>query len=86
MTETLKVKPYNPVDSMQSDDEVIDYLVDCYKEDKEGLTLARAMDFAEASLGGPRVARLMFFAGMRIGKAEKKAVRRAASVAPSMAM
>ena len=35
MTNTIKVKPYNPVNELHSDDEIIDFLVDCYKEDSE---------------------------------------------------
>ena len=37
MTNTIKVKPYNPVNELHSDDEIIDFLVDCYKEDSKGL-------------------------------------------------
>lgn len=86
MTETLKVKRYNPVSFMQSDDEVIDFLVDCYREDKEGLTLARGLSFAEDALGAARAARLMLFAGIKIGRSEKRERRAVASVEPRMAL
>ena len=59
MTNTIKVKPYNPVNELHSDDEIIDFLVDCYKEDSEGLTLARGMAFAMDSIGEPKTALLM---------------------------
>ena len=56
MTNTIKVKPYNPVNELHSDDEIIDFLVDCYKEDSEGLTLARGMAFAMDSIVGFSIA------------------------------
>lgn len=66
MTETLKVKPYNPVDAMQSDEEVAGFFADCFGEDAEGQTLARAMRFAVDSIGEARTARLMTTADERI--------------------
>ena len=68
MTNTIKVKPYNPVKELHSDVEIIDFLVDCYKEDSEGLTLARGMAFAMDSIGEPKTALLMIYVGMRLGR------------------
>ena len=59
MTEALKIERSNPVDEMLSDEEVIEYFLDCCREDREGLTLARAMAFAVQSLGEARTAKLM---------------------------
>lgn len=86
MTGTLKVKPYNPVDEMESDEEVIEFLLDCYQEDSEGRTLARAMGFAVDSIGGPRTARLMMRAGIRIGRAAAKKRRMEAAAKPTPAV
>lgn len=72
MTESLKIERYNPVDDMQSDEEVIEYLMDCYKEDCEGLTLARAMAFSMESLGQARTAKLMVLAGFKLGQETQK--------------
>lgn len=68
MTEVLKILPYNPVDAMQSDEEVVDFFVDCFDEDAEGLTLARAMRFAVDSIGEARTARLMTAACEQLGE------------------
>lgn len=59
MTEALTIERSNPVDEMLSDEEVIEYFLDCCREDREGLTLARAMAFAVQSLGEARTAKLM---------------------------
>lgn len=67
MTETLKVKPYNPVDSMQSDEEVVDYFISCYKEDNAGRLLVTALGYVIQALGAVRAARLMFLAGKKFG-------------------
>ncbi len=64
MTEALKIERSNPVDEMLSDEEVIEYFLDCCREDREGLTLARAMAFAVQSLGEARTAKLMIPAGL----------------------
>ena len=64
MTEALKIERSNPVDEMLSDEEVIEYFLDCCREDREGLTLARAMAFAVQSLGEARTAKLMSPAGL----------------------
>jgi hypothetical protein len=64
VTEALKIERSNPVDEMLSDEEVIEYFLDCCREDREGLTLARAMAFAVQSLGEARTAKLMIPAGL----------------------
>lgn len=64
MTEALKIERSNPVDEMLSDEEVIEYFLDCCREDREGLTLARAMAFAVQSLGEARTVKLMIPAGL----------------------
>ena len=35
MTEALKIERSNPVDEMLSDEEVIEYFLDCCREDRE---------------------------------------------------
>lgn len=64
VTEALKIERPNPVDEMHSDEEVIENFLDCCREDREGLTLARAMAFAVQSLGEAHTAKLMIPAGL----------------------
>lgn len=66
MAKTLRVKQYNPVMAMQSDDEVIAYLVDCYKEDNEGRVLVTALGYAIEALGTAKAARLLLLAGEKL--------------------
>lgn len=42
----------------------VEYFLDCCREDREVLTLARAMAFAVQSLGEARTAKLMIPAGL----------------------
>ena len=35
-TDKVKASPFNPVDHMETDEEIIEFIVDCYNEDPEG--------------------------------------------------
>ena len=45
MTNQLKISRFNPLDYMDSDDEIVDYLVDSYFDDPDGNVYARACQF-----------------------------------------
>ena len=33
-TDKVKVSPFNPVDHMETDEEIIEFIVDCFDEDR----------------------------------------------------
>lgn len=49
MSEKIKLSFFNPVDHMTTDEEMINYLIDCYFEDPDGQTYKRACEFLGAS-------------------------------------
>lgn len=50
-TDKIKVSPFNPVDNMETDEEIIEFIVDCYDEDPEGRVYLRACQFLGDSRG-----------------------------------
>ena len=47
----VKASPFNPVDHMETDEEIIEFIVDCYNEDPEGRVYLRACQFLGDSRG-----------------------------------
>ncbi len=47
----MKVRRFNPVDYMTSDEEIIDFLVESYKDDPTGETYQGALKFVTSSCG-----------------------------------
>ena len=47
----MKVRRFNPVDYMASDEEIIDFLVESYKDDPTGMTYQGALKFVMRSCG-----------------------------------
>ena len=47
----MKVRRFNPVDYMTSDEEIIDFLVESYKDDPTGMTYQGALKFVMRSCG-----------------------------------
>ena len=41
----IKVTRYNPIDDMETDEEIIEYLVDCFLDDLSGTVYQRAVEF-----------------------------------------
>ena len=52
-TDKVKASPFNPVDHMETDEEIIEFIVDCYNEDPEGRVYLRACQFLE--INSPRL-------------------------------
>ncbi len=50
-TDKVKVSPFNPVDHMETDEEIIEFIVDCYDEDPGGRVYLRACQFLGDSRG-----------------------------------
>ena len=50
-TDKVKASPFNPVDHMETDEEIIEFIVDCYDEDPEGRVYLRACQFLGDSRG-----------------------------------
>ena len=50
-TDKVKASPFNPVDHMETDEEIIEFIVDCYNEDPEGRVYLRACQFLGDSRG-----------------------------------
>lgn len=64
--------PFNPFDFMESDDEIVDYLVVCWFDDPDGLTYLRACEFVASSVrDAKKYAWLIFLAVRQITKREK---------------
>lgn len=69
------LKPFNPVDHMDSDEEIIEFLVDCYDDDPDGRTYERACEFVGHSQGIPRAFSLIFRATREIAERGSNAVK-----------
>lgn len=65
-TETVKTKPFNPVDHMTTDEEVIEFLMDCHEDDPEGRVFERACKFVKDSRGTLKAHDLIGLAGKAI--------------------
>ena len=64
-------KPFNPVDFFESDDEIVDFLVECWFDDPEGLTYLRACEFVADALADTKTfARLVGLSVRAITKRE----------------
>lgn len=50
-TEKVKTSPFNPVDYMETDEEIIEFIVDCFDDDPEGRVYLRACQFVGDSRG-----------------------------------
>lgn len=59
-TDKIKTAPFNPVDHMQSDAELIDFIVDCYDDDAEGRTYLCACQFLDDSRGHAKAFEILF--------------------------
>lgn len=53
MSDKPKLHFFNPVDHLETNEEMIEYLVECYFEDPEGKTYQRACEFLGASKSLP---------------------------------
>lgn len=72
MTDEIKISRFNPCDYMESDEEVVDYLVDSYFDDPDGYVYGRACQFVTEAKGDT-VAHGLFERAIReIGRREKK--------------
>lgn len=70
MTDKIKISRFNPLDYMEGDDEIVDYLVDSYFDDPEGNVFARACQFVSESKGIVAASRLYFLAIKKINQHE----------------
>lgn len=61
---------FNPVDYMDSDEEIVDYLVDSYFDDPDGNVYARACQFVTEAKGIVAASRLFFQAIKKINRNE----------------
>lgn len=59
-TDKIKTAPFNPVDHMQSDADMIDFIVDCYDDDAEGRTYLSACQFLDDSRGHAKAFEILF--------------------------
>ena len=51
MTNEIKISRFNPCDYMESDEEIVDYLVDSYFDDPDGYVYTRACQFVTEAKG-----------------------------------
>lgn len=72
MAEKLKLYLFNPFDRLETNEEMIDYLVDCYFEDPEGKVYQKACEFLWASKGLPTAFSVITEASNEIVKRELK--------------
>lgn len=72
MAEKLKLHFFNPVDHLETNEEMIDYLVDCYFDDPEGKVYQKACEFLGASKGLPTAFLVITRATKEIAKRESK--------------
>ena len=70
MTNQLNISRFNPLDYMDSDDEIVDYLVDSYFDDPDGNVYARACQFVTEAKGIVAASRLFFLAIKKINRHE----------------
>lgn len=70
MTDKIKISRFNPCDYLESDDEIVDYLVDSYFDDPEGNVYARACQFVTEAKGIVAASRLFFLAIKKINRNE----------------
>lgn len=56
----IKVRRFNPVDYMTSDEEIIEFLVDSFKDDPTGATYQGALRFVMAACGMKKTFSLSF--------------------------
>ena len=59
-TNKVKTTPFNPVDYMQTEADMIDFIVDCYDDDAEGRTYLRACQFLSDSRGHTKAFEILF--------------------------
>lgn len=64
------VTNFNPVDYMDSDEEIVDYLVDSYFDDPAGNVYARACQFVTEAKGIVAASRLFCLAIKKINRHE----------------
>lgn len=50
----IKVRRFNPVEFMSSDEEIIEYLIEAYKDDPTGKTYQGALNFVTKACGLPK--------------------------------
>ena len=72
MTDEIKISRFNPCDYMESDEEVVDYLVDSYFDDSDGYAYIRACQFVTEAKGTIVAYGLFYRAIKAISRCEKR--------------
>lgn len=72
MTNEIKISRFNPCDYMESDEEIVDYLVDSYFDDPDGYVYTRACQFVTEAKGAVVAYGLFYRAIKEISRREKR--------------
>lgn len=71
MTDEIKISRFNPCDYMESDEEIVDYLVESHFDDPDGFVYIRACQFVTEAKGAIVAFGLFYRAIKEISRREK---------------
>lgn len=63
-----KVTPFNPLDYMSTDEEIIEFLLDCYRDDETGIAYQGALRSVYEARGFSAVCEFVFEVTKRIAE------------------